>query len=218
IEKVEICKYYVDLKEIKMNKNTLIFGFTLLICVVLLALSYMQWNKKLTSHHANSSAVSEQKESTKDQKHKEKGQAKPSKKSKGTKDHNASIEALLANTDEEIQTLFKKRISDDKPVNMLILGSDELEYGNHGTAERIENALKKHYDAHIETTVSTYDGDIANLMNYDLSEYVNFNDAYDVIILEPFTLRNHGVVAIEDEHIYIENLIGQFTSAVEDAV
>src|SRR5699024_12049966 len=136
IEKVEICKYYVDLKEIKMNKNTLIFGFTLLICVVLLALSYMQWNKKLTSHHANSSAVSEQKESTKDQIHKKKGQAKPSKKSKGTKDYNASIEALLANADEEIQTLFKKRISDDKPVNMLILGSDELEYGNPGKIGR----------------------------------------------------------------------------------
>src|SRR5699024_3476310 len=146
-------------------------GFTLLICVVLLALSYMQWNKKLTSHHANSSAVSEQKESTKDQIHKKKGQAKPSKKSKGTKDNNASIEELLANVDEEIQKLFKKLISEDKPVTVLILTSDELEYGNPVTAERIENALKKHYDAHIETTVSTYDGDIANFMNYGLSEY-----------------------------------------------
>src|SRR5699024_1405321 len=123
-----------------MNKKTLIFGFTLLICVVLLALSYMQWNKKLTSHHANSPTAREQKESTKDKKHKKKGQANPPKETDNAKkDDDTSIEALLANTDEEIQTLFKKRISDDKPVNMLILGSDELEYGNPGTAERIEN-------------------------------------------------------------------------------
>lgn len=197
-----------------MNKKILLFGLTTIICVIVLAFSYMQWNKKLTSHYDGSTL---EKTESNEGVGKKSGKKTKSKKKESTDDA-LPLDALIANMDEELQEVFTKRIEDDEAVKFLILGSDELEFGDPGVGERVENALKKHYDTHIDTTVSTYEGDIANLMNYNLADFVNFEESYDVILLEPFTLRNNGVVGIDDEHVYINNLTNQFKSAVEDAV
>lgn len=201
-----------------MKNRNVFFGLAALVCLVLLVFSYMQWNNKIVSHYSDSSSAANDSNSSDKKTKKEKSKKDGQKGKKKESGDDFSLDALLANADESVQDVFQKRIEQDEAVNMLILGSNELEYGDPGVGERIENALKKHYDTHIETTVTTYEGDIANLMNYNLSEYVNFNDAYDVILLEPFTLRNNGVVGIDDEHEYINNLISQFTSVVEDAV
>lgn len=201
-----------------MKNRNVFFGLAALICLVLLAFSYMQWKNKIASHYSESSTTINDSNLSDKKTKKDKSKNDHQKAKKKESEDEFSLETLLANADESVKDVFQKRIEQDEAVNMLILGSNELEYGDPGVGERVENALKKHFDTNIETTVTTYEGDIANLMNYNLSEYVNFNNAYDVILLEPFTLRNNGVVGIDDEHEYINNLIGQFTSVVEDAV
>ena len=51
-----------------------------------------------------------------------------------------------------------------------------------------------------------------------LASELDLTNAYDVVLFEPFTLNNNGLVTIEDEHVHINAFREQLATHVEDAV
>ncbi|MDS9472222.1 SGNH/GDSL hydrolase family protein [Sporosarcina pasteurii] len=190
-----------------MTKKTIFAYIVLIGCIVLLAGSYLQWKEKLSSFHgdtAKTAASNDNKKTASDD----------SDKSKSI-DERERLLSLIKHQDEAVQAVFLNRFDDGEPVKFLLVGSNVMEDGNPGYAERLDNALKKIYGTSIETTIISYNGTSDKFMN---DAEIDFAEGYDVILFEPFTLKNNGNVTIEDERAHILQFHEQLVSAVEDAV
>lgn len=192
-----------------MNKKTL-FAFIVLIgCIVLLVGSYMQWNQKISSSGTVSSTPKSPSEIEVAEKE-EPVSAEP-------KDETKRLLSLAANTDEDIQKLVEKRLASDKPLKFLITGSAVMEKGNPGYAEQLEAALEEAYGDSIEVTVQSFDM-TSDLFIDSVEEELDLTKGFDLVLLEPFNLKNNGVLTPEDQETYIERFQNRLTEAVEDAV
>src|SRR5690606_18640272 len=124
-----------------------------------------------------------------------------------------NLDALTAGMDAELQELFSNRKEQGETVQLLILGSEAMESGEPGYGELLKDALEEAYAGFIETELLPFDGTSEEflLSNPQLSS------GYDVLLLEPFTLKNNGRVEIEREHEHIEEIYDEIVSAEDDA-
>lgn len=125
-------------------------------------------------------------------------------KTESTSDNPVNTE-LFANMDEQVQELFLQKSSEGETLQLLIAGSDALESGNPGYAERLKTSLEETYGEAIEVTVEAVEGTSDALQSVDLSA------GYDLTLLEPMTLMNNDRISIEDER---QDILG-FTDRLE---
>lgn len=195
-----------------MIKKTVLAYVVVLICIVLLVVSYMQWKDKLSSvRQQPTTAVSEQ-PVDKDEETEEVDAAKEAQLEK------ERLLSLITNQDEQLQQLFSNRINADKPVNFLIVGSQSMTAGNPGYADRLTTALKANYGDAVQVTSAPLNMTSEEFLEEGIKTEIDLTNAYDVVLLEPFTLNNNGQVVIEDEHEHIEEFQEMLTSVVEDVV
>lgn len=193
-----------------MNKKSFSAFSLLIICIILLVLSYSDWKSKISSYNddvasdkpKNSQPVSPEKVNTEPKEETEKQSSTD------------SLFFLTKNQDERVQNVFQARFSKSEKVDFLIVGSDLMESGDPGYAKLLEKALIDNYGDSINVSIQSFDStSLAFIDNIpDLSV------GYDIILFEPFTLKNNGEVAIEDEHAHIEEFSAMLKDEVEDAV
>lgn len=181
-------------------------GFLLaLLCLGLLVFSYLSWQEKIDSA-ANAAPADAPKvaDSTSSQKKDNltAQQITPT----------ADIEALAGNMDEEVRKRFLDQISEGTSIHLLIAGSDALEAGNPGYAERLESELLAAYGDLIEVSTETIDSTSEALASVDLSAQ------YDLVLLEPLTLMNNGLVTIEEEREDIREFSARLQGENPDAL
>ncbi|WP_052131500.1 SGNH/GDSL hydrolase family protein [Planococcus sp. CAU13] len=124
------------------------------------------------------------------------------------------MELLTENMDTQVQSLFQNREQQGDKIQMLIVGSDSMESGEPGYAELLTTALDESYAGFVETEIMSFDGTSEEF----LASGPNLSAGYDVVLLEPFTLKNNGRVEIETEHLHIQNVFGEILSETDDAV
>jgi len=190
-----------------MNKKAL-FAFVVLIgCALLLIGSYMQWNNKISSVGGNSTKpIGSTPASTED-----------NKESEETEEPELDVKRLLsltANADEQVQDVFSKRLESDEKVNILITGSNTIDSGKPGYGERLNNALKESYGDAVTVNIEGFNATSEEF----LEDGIDLSLGYDIILFEPFTLKNNGIVTIEDEHEHIKTFQERLTKETEDAV
>ncbi|WP_338449649.1 SGNH/GDSL hydrolase family protein [Niallia oryzisoli] len=152
----------------------------IIVCVATLYFGQANWNKK-TAISTTTAAVKEGQPNVHDA-------------------HPSVWETLLPNTKNwpvESTNTFQASIQKEKPFKIVFLGSDSLGNGKDSWPEIVTTALKETFHDYINV----------NTLQYDLtsSEYVKQNlqselikEQPDLIIFEPFTLNDNGVVKIED--------------------
>ncbi|MFJ5768853.1 SGNH/GDSL hydrolase family protein [Psychrobacillus sp. NPDC093180] len=128
-----------------------------------------------------------------------------------------TVEEALINADEQIQNLVLNRLDAEEKVQLLIVGSNAMESGAPGYATLLANALKDTYDNFIETTIAPFDGTSKQFIDKNMAE-IDWEKEYDLILLEPFTLNNNGIVKIEDEQKHIKAFKEKAIEEVSDAV
>lgn len=90
-----------------------------------------------------------------------------------------------------------------------------MDAGDPGYAKLLENALLENYGDSIKVNIQGFDSTSLEFLE---NTPVDFNAGYDVILFEPFTLKNNGEVSIEDEHAHIEEFSAKLKENVEDAM
>ncbi|TAA72871.1 SGNH/GDSL hydrolase family protein [Planococcus salinarum] len=178
---------------------------SIILCGVILFFSYTSWKEKLATaglpaEPATAAAPAEETE--------QETAAAPD------EPEDIDLERLTAEMDEQVQELFYNRKEQDERVELLIVGSQAMDDGQPGYGELLADALDSSYSGFVETERLSFDGTSEEF----LMSGPQLSAGYDVVLLEPFTLKNNGRVEIETEHLHIQNVFGEVLSAESDAV
>ncbi|WP_404334466.1 SGNH/GDSL hydrolase family protein [Planococcus rifietoensis] len=155
-----------------------------LACLGILVFSYLSWQDKLQGAGTPDRTANAQTENTDSE--------TQTTQTESTSDDSVNAE-LFANMDEQVQELFLQKSSEGEALQLLIAGSEALESGDPGYAERLKTSLEEAYGESIEVTIEAVDGTSDSLQSVDLSA------GYDLALLEPLTLMNNDRISIEDE-------------------
>lgn len=179
-------------------------GLSILLCGIILIFSYASWKEKLASagkpaEQAIAAAPAE--ETGKD--------------IEAVSEETADIdlESLTASMDPQVQEVFLNRKEQGEKVQFLIIGSEAMNDGEPGYASLLTDALESSYAGLVETEVMSFDGTSEEF----LMSAPELAAGYDVVLMEPFTLKNNGRVEIETEHVHIQNVFGEILSVESDA-
>ncbi|QMT16767.1 SGNH/GDSL hydrolase family protein [Planococcus maritimus] len=172
--------------------------FASLLCVGILVFSYFSWQDKLQNATGTDVEASSDKSAAKNGTENEETETKSV--------QNVNTE-LLNNMDESVQELFLQKNSDGETLELLIAGSEALESGNPGYAERLKTSLEETYGDLLEVTIESVTG------TSDSLQYLDLTAGYDLALLEPLTLMNNDRISIEEEREDIE----EFTARLEQA-
>ncbi|KAA0955547.1 hypothetical protein FQ087_13130 [Sporosarcina sp. ANT_H38] len=198
-----------------MNIKTVMAYIVLIGCIILLLGSYSLWKDKLSSFHNDAEASKPSNGAVS----KSKGDGvteKPD--SPVTSEFDVErLLSLTANQDASVQNVFKSRLQAGKPLNFLIVGSDFMTSGNPGFSKRLTLSLKEAYGDFITITEKSFDGSSATFIE-NLDEEFSIDSSYDVVLFEPFTLTNNGVVRVEDQHEHVKVFQQKIQSFVGDSV
>ena len=179
-----------------MNLYKLGGALAALICIGILVFSYLSWQDKLQNASGTNAEASSDKSATKSVTKNEQAE------DKSVENVN---EELFLNMDESVQELFKQKNSDGDALQLLIAGSEALESGDPGYAERLKTSLEKAYGDSIEVTIESVTG------TSDALQYVDLTAGYDLALLEPLTLMNNDRLSIEEER----EDVNEFTERLE---
>lgn len=133
------------------------------------------------------------------------------------KDKYEHLHALTNNADKKIQSLVKSRIEANKPLNFLIIGSNLMNKGDPGYADQLNEALNNSYGDFIKVIVQSFDVTSDTFIE-NLNDEIDFNQKYDIVLFEPFTLNNNGMIPPENQKIYISQFYDRLKEEVEDVV
>lgn len=198
-------------------KRKVLFAYLVLItCSLLLIGSYTQWKGKLASfNHEGTASNSKTPPISKIKKDQTVEVPIENKKS------NQDVESLLSltkNQDKLVQDIFRNRLINGESVNLLITGSNLMDYGEPGYAERLKNALEKAYGEFINVDIIGFNVTSQQFYDMDWEKELTLTKGFDIILFEPFTLKNNGLVSIEDEHSHINAFRARLSNIVTDSV
>ena len=183
------------------------FGVILcvILCGIILTFSYASWKEKLSA--AGKPAEQEVAAETVEETEKETiEESAPS--------IELDLDSLTASMDPQVKEIFFNRKEQDEKVQLLVVGSDAMEFGEPGYGELLVSALEETYGDFVETELFSFDGTSQEF----LASGPQLSAGYDVVLMEPFTLKNNGIVEIEVEHEHIESVFGEVLSSESDAV
>lgn len=193
-----------------MTKKTVFAYIVIIGCVLLLIGSYMKYQDKLSSFESSSNPA-----------------ATPNVQPSKNKDDSVKfdelemkvdeLKSLTANADQSIQNVFLNRLESEEKLDFLIAGSTSLEKGEPGYAERLKTALENSYGDFLNVTVEAFDGS-SNSFIKKMEDEIDFNKGFDIVLFEPFTLNNNGVVTIEDEREHIKEFQERLIEESDDTV
>jgi lysophospholipase L1-like esterase len=191
-----------------MKKKIGVF-FIVVASLVLIIFSYMSWSAKINNTKENATKNATVVESAA-------GDATSDGKKEVTVTDTV-LDSALANSSADVQKLFQKRYDDDKKVNMLILGSKAMNDGGEGYAALLKKQLQATYGDFVIVTAKSFDTTSYDFVANHLND-VEWSTKYDLILLEPFTFKDSGVILPADEFQNIDEIVAKAQKAVKDAV
>ncbi|KZE38901.1 hypothetical protein AV656_08350 [Bhargavaea cecembensis] len=192
-------------------KKGLVTVLVLIACIGVLLLSYLSWNEKVKEagaepvnrpikQEAPAEGANDQAEDPEEELEKA---AAPS---------GEELSNLTANLPESTVEMLMSRLDSEEPVQLLAVGSSSFEE----PANQLADALDDAYGGWIETDVQTFSGTSESFMQDGIGE-IDWKKGYDLVVYEPFTLNNNGLVVIEDEQEDALEVRDRVREEVEDA-
>ena len=181
-------------------------GLCILLCGLILIFSYVSWQEKLAAAGKTPAQVKT---------------ATPTEKTSSEAEEiveentpEIDLEILTADMDRQVQQLFISRMEQGEKVQMLVIGSDSMDAGAPGYGELLKDALETSYEGLVEVELMSFDGTSEEF----LMSQPQLSAGYDVVLMEPFTLKNNGIVEIEIEHQHIQEVFDEIETSLDDAV
>lgn len=188
------------------NKGLFLIIFTL-VCGILIIFSYLAWKEDLDSVARPVERVEASSEENEEV-------TEPTEEQTGdTSGLDEALTASLVNMDEEVRAVFEARKAAGEKIQLLILASDLVDMGTPSMSQLVEEQLQATYGDDLEISKQTFNENSITIIEQELIDY---GGGYDVVLFEPFTLKNNGEVDIETEHSHITSIVETFRSEVED--
>lgn len=113
----------------------------------------------------------------------------------------------------DVKSLMLKRFAEGEDVQLLVIGSQAIQ----PVAERFATALTEKLGKSVTVDAVTADLTSPQFIEQGLPK-IDWSTGYDVIIYEPFTLKNNGEVVIEREQQDLQKVKNTAQESVKDAV
>lgn len=193
-----------------MKYGRVIVPIVMLACIVILISSYLIWKSKIEMAKGETTNIPTEQPTIEEEEIEKTGDQVPTLSRR-------TIEKALLNADETVQELVLDRFDAGEQVQMLIVGSTAMDDGSPGYADLLTDALTNTYGSLFETTIASFDGTSKDFIEENVDE-IDWTTMYDLVLYEPFTLRNNGKVKIEEEHKHIQALEERMLTEVSDAL
>src|SRR5690606_12420784 len=116
---------------------------------------------------------------------------------------------LLAYTEkwpQEARKQFKQALKEDKPFTILLAGSDTNAASKNGWATLVKDNIEKTYGEAVILKTLEFDMNSFQFVNGEHQKELAAEKA-DLLILEPFILKDDGVVPTEDSLAHLETIL-----------
>ncbi|MCQ6274662.1 SGNH/GDSL hydrolase family protein [Bacillus sp. V3B] len=171
-----------------------------LACVALLFFGQIHWNEKTDVTAINDSTQDKAQEN------------------KAT--NPALLDHLLGYTvnwpAESVDT-FQAKVADGKTFNIAFLGSNSLGEGESSWPQLVKGALEETYGDHIEVTTYRYNLTSHEYTNQNLQDEL-IEAQPDLVLFEPFTLKDNGLVTIDDSLRNVSSVMEAVEEEYPDSV
>jgi len=198
-----------------MNIKNTILAIVSIGCVIILITSYLVWQARIESVANNASVRIHSTEIVKEE---QSDDQEPNEEEKVEEQLNFKVlTGLIQNLDESSQQVILNRFEQQENVQLLILGSEALDMGEPGYAEILQNNIQSSYGDFMEVDVIPFDGSITEFQEQIENVDVDWQKGYDLVLFEPFTVNNNGVVIVEDAFETILSVNEFIQTEVSDA-
>jgi hypothetical protein len=172
---------------------TIIFA---ILCVVVLFMGNNYWQGK-TAVSVGTTATEDHSSSKPKVNEKDEG------KSKSEVQSTDRLLSSAQNWPESARESFEQSLQDKKTFKIMIIGSEAIGNDGSGWTQLVNNSLLETYgEQNVDVSIHTYDLTTANFIQE--SKHIELaEESPDLVLLEPFTLNDNGMIEIEDslEHI-----------------
>jgi hypothetical protein len=124
---------------------------------------------------------------------------------------------LAGNWPEQSQAALKKAMEENRSYNILIAGSDILSAGDPSWSVLLTEMIQQGFGDAVKVTVKTYDLNSLSFQEQGKIDDIS-SEKPDLVLLEPFTLNDNGVVTIEDSLAAVTNIIEETRQKSPQAV
>ncbi|MCM3756309.1 hypothetical protein M3197_02300 [Sporosarcina aquimarina] len=107
----------------------------------------------------------------------------------------------------EVKDLFMNRFSKNEEVKILLIGSEPMK----PVSENFSKKIRDTFQDRVTVDEVTSDLTSTDFVNQEMNE-IDWSKEYDIVLYESFTLKNNGLVVIEQEH---EDLLSVQAKALE---
>jgi hypothetical protein len=179
---------------------------TFLLCIAFIAVLYIgqsHWNDKITGASAKDQSTSTVKQEE-------------------TSEEDAQVDekllALTKNWPGEAANHFKQAMVAGDTYKILFVGSPAIGSENEGAFPLVKQALLEAYGAdHIEVGLKTYNSTSSYLIKENKQTEIAAEQA-DLIVLEPFMLKNNGLLSPENTFKDLTKIIEDVKAAKPETV
>ncbi|MGM0897036.1 MAG: SGNH/GDSL hydrolase family protein [Bacillota bacterium] len=180
-----------------------------LACLGILVFSYLSWQDKLQGATGTDTEAQSENGSTKT---KSTNSETENTQTNENGDEFVNDGEQLANMDEQVQELFLRKNAEGETLQLLVAGSEALESGEPGYAERLKTSLEEAYGESVDITIEAVAG------TSDALKFVDLSAGYDLVLLEPLTLMNNDRISIEDERQDVQDFSTRLEEENSDAL
>lgn len=162
------------------------------LCFTLLLLGNMHWDKKTTISTAKTVDTNEEVEQT---------QTTTTKKEPKADSSLETLQSYMTNWPKESKDTFAKAYNEEKAFQIVIAGSTTNKW-----VETVSANIRNTFGDTIEISELSYDLTSTEFINDDKTEDI-IQANPDLVILEPFTLKDNGLVTIEDSLANLQSVM-----------
>ncbi|WP_368652909.1 SGNH/GDSL hydrolase family protein [Ornithinibacillus sp. 4-3] len=192
-------------------KNFTLYTAAIVLSLIVIVFSYFIYQEKLRQTEKNATKI-EATDSGENGNETDEQDDKINEDSEDKED-NIDLNQFIANLPVNVQELILKRAEAGEKVNLLITGSNStVSYAN-----ALNEAINNTYGDLFEVTIQPFGSNSSLFINL-LDSEITWNEQYDIILFEAFTLNDVGNVEFETSISMIDRFVDRATQEVPDSI
>lgn len=193
-----------------MRKFTL-YTTTIVLSLIVIIFSYFVYQEKLRQAEKNATKI----EATNSEENGNETDEQDDQDNEDSEDaeNNIDLNQFIANLPADVQELILNRVEADEKINLLITGSNStVSY-----ADALKEAINNTYGDFFEVTIQPFGSNSGLFINL-LDSEIAWDEQYDIILFEAFTLNDVGSVEFETSISMIERFVDRARQEVSDSI
>ncbi|WP_199880593.1 SGNH/GDSL hydrolase family protein [Bacillus massiliglaciei] len=157
---------------------------SIVACVITLVLGQLYWKSRLAGVQAEKTAPQAEK----------------------TESESKQYSSLTENWPKKSRDLYEERLKENKPFKILLAGSMYSDADSFSVMDDLSRTLKENYGTSVKVITKSYDLYSTEFVDQGKEEELAKEKA-DLILLEPFTLKNNGFLSSDDSLAYLSDIL-----------